>query len=173
MKKGIIILVFLLLFCIIGVAVTVVLINKNSIDTTNTIASVDKVGKEKIVNYSYKDKKISMEIPEKWEYETNENGDSSLNYIIKVYPNKEDKEKYIAFNTDEFFGVCGTGLEVKKIELNNGKTVEFGYYYNESQSWSYVVLEEDNEYFYAWNINLSKEEGETAIQMIKTLQFIK
>ena len=171
MKKGIIILVVLLLFCIVGVAVTVVLINTNSNDTIDTTVYTGKMEKTRVVTYNYNSKKISMEIPEKWEYETNVNGDTSLNYIIKIYPNKEDKEKYIVFNTDKFFGVCGTGLEVKKVELNNGKTVEFGYYYNESKTWSYVVLEEDEQYLYAWNINLSKEEGETAIQMIKTLQF--
>ena len=167
MKKGLLILFILLLVILVCTTVTIILTNTNK-----TVTQTGNVQKEKIISYNYKGKMISMDIPENWVYETNDSEDESLNYLIKVYPNKEDKEKYIVFNMDEFFGICGTGLEIKKDELNDGKTVEFGYYYNEAKtwSWSYVKLDEKEEFF-AWNINLTKEEGETAIEMIKTLQY--
>lgn len=103
-----------------------------------------------------KNYKISLTIPDGWEYEqTLYRNDIILTNPEALLENSEKQETYdtiefhpidveegqIVFRFDDKFGVCGTGLE--------GKTVYLGEHlgnmgtYDNSDKWSFIVLEEN------------------------------
>ncbi len=100
--------------------------------------------------------KISLTIPESWEYEKSTNNKDWIfknPEILKDNPEYEgsadtiefrpagEEEGQIVFQFDENFGVCGTGL--------SGKTVYLGEHagnmgiYDNNDKWSFIVLDKD------------------------------
>ncbi len=98
--------------------------------------------------------KISLTIPEGWEYETSsynsdwifENPESLIENpeyrgpadTIEFRPTGEE-EGQIIFRFDDQFGVCGTGLEGKNVYL--GEHAGNMGIYDDSEKWSFIVLD--------------------------------
>lgn len=112
---------------------------------------------------------ISLKLPESWSYEnvTNIIGNKLLETII--YPNEVGKENYISIHKSPNFGVCGTGLEIKHITLNNNITAEVGYY-DSISDWSYIVID-SNEDIIAINYGLEDNFAKDALEILKTIQY--
>ncbi|MBP3255210.1 MAG: hypothetical protein J6M60_01795 [Clostridia bacterium] len=168
MKNKKILVIFLVVIFILAIVVTGIVLKINS--KTYTSEDVDKIEEQKQLSFIYNNKTITMEMPENWEYEMKGKEEENNVYLVKIYPNKDDKEKYIILNEDSSFGVCGTGLETESMELNNGIKASIGYYRYESDTWQFVTFNE-YEKMYLWSINLTEEEGNIALEMIKTLQY--
>lgn len=77
--------------------------------------------------------KISITIPDDWEYKQSYNA-------IEFRPANEDKGE-ISFRFDDQFGVCGTGLESKTIYL--GKYAGNMGIYDNDEKWSFIVIDQN------------------------------
>lgn len=77
--------------------------------------------------------KISITIPDDWEYKQSYNA-------IEIRPANEDKGE-ISFRFDDQFGVCGTGLENKTIYL--GKYAGNMGIYDNDEKWSFIVIDQN------------------------------
>ena len=77
--------------------------------------------------------KISITIPDDWEYKQSHNA-------IEIRPANEDKGE-ISFRFDDQFGVCGTGLESKTIYL--GKYAGNMGIYDNDEKWSFIVIDQN------------------------------
>ncbi len=75
--------------------------------------------------------KISLTIPNDWEYEQSSNA-------IEFRPANKDKGE-ISFRFDDQFGVCGTGLESKTVYL--GKYAGNMGIYDNDEKWSFIVID--------------------------------
>lgn len=102
------------------------------------------------------DYKISLTIPDGWEYEQKlYSGDIILANLETLLEDSDKQKIYdaiefrpvgeedgeIAFYYDETFGVCGTGLEGKTVYL--GEHIGNMGTYDNSDKWSFIVLEEN------------------------------
>ena len=131
--------------------------NANNTETNNNLIYVDD------------EHSVSLKLPENWNYETITNIIGNKLWETIIYPNEVGKENYISIHKAPSFGVCGTGLEVKYITLNNYTTAEVGYY-DGSSNWDYIVLN-SNEDIVAINYGLKDNFAKDALEILKTIQY--
>ena len=81
---------------------------------------------------------LSLDLPEGWTYSPVLSTDEGKDFGIEFRP--EGRDGTISVTYYDFFGVCGTGLEVKETWLPGGLTASAGYY-DGSDDWSYMVLD--------------------------------
>lgn len=113
-------------------------------------------------------KKLSLIIPDGWEYSTSNAMDFSSEPFIEFWPEGEDEGR-IKFMYDDAFGVCGTGLESEEITLG-GHTGSMGTYDN-NPVFSFIVF--DREYVIL-NMDADKwwnEYGTEAMEILNTLEY--
>lgn len=77
--------------------------------------------------------KISMTIPDNWEYK-------QTSVAIEFRPTNEEKGA-ILYQFDNQFGVCGTGLESKTVYL--GKYAGNMGIYDNDEKWSFIVIDQN------------------------------
>ncbi len=125
---------------------------------------------EKIA-YLDDEQKISVQIPESWDYEKVSSDKEDIIYEIHLYPETKNKEKYISLSKNKkAVGVCGTGLTTENIKLKNQKEATVGYYHGENSPWEFIQIDNE-EHLFSYNIGLSNEEAEEGIEIIKTIQY--
>lgn len=83
--------------------------------------------------------KISMEIPAGWEYTTEEYSDDTGKFGICFFP--EGCSGRVGLYYYEFFGVCGTGLEMKDITFDDGRRGRMGIY-DGGDTFSFITFPE-------------------------------
>ncbi|MBQ8765791.1 MAG: hypothetical protein IJZ16_03215 [Clostridia bacterium] len=127
--------------------------------------------------------KISLTIPDGWEYEqTLYKNDIILTNPEMLLENSEKQEVYdtiefrpvgveegkIVFRFDDNFGVCGTGLESKTVYL--GEYIGNMGTYDNSDKWSFIVLEENyvilNQSGSWWN-----EHKDKVMEILSTIEY--
>lgn len=83
--------------------------------------------------------KLSLTIPDDWEYEMEIYADEHNSYdTVKFRPAGEEKGE-IVFRFDDRFGVCGTGLESRTVYLGE-HSGSMGIYDNNDE-WSFIVFD--------------------------------
>ena len=107
------------------------------------------------VTCSHENLRISLKIPEGWDYKTEEYNEDSGRFGIRFFP--EDCSGQVGLYYYYFFGVCGTGLETRDITIEGGRKGRMGLYDGrdifsfitfpdeELSSGSFVVLNEGAE----------------------------
>ena len=78
------------------------------------------------VTCSQENLRISLKIPEGWDYETEEYNEDSGRFGIRFFP--EGCSGSVGLYYYDFFGVCGTGLETREIALEGGRKGRMGLY---------------------------------------------
>lgn len=78
------------------------------------------------VTCSHENLKISLKIPEGWEYVTEEYSEDSGRFGISFSP--EGCSGQVGLYYYDFFGVCGTGLETRDITFEGGRKGRTGIY---------------------------------------------
>lgn len=79
---------------------------------------------------------MGLDIPKQWEYEIREDAD----YMSLAFRPEEADEGWIKLQFwHQGFGVCGTGLEQKQIQIGN--YIATAGYYDGSKDWSFMVFE--------------------------------
>lgn len=170
---GKIILTIVVIFILaIGIAI---LYHSKEVNTTQNenAAKAMENDKSKIASYETENEKISLEIPENWNYEIIDKEDESHYYSIKLYPNEEEKNKCaVVYSEKQRLGVCGTGLTTKEIETNHQNKASVGYFDNHT-AWDYIAYQIEGVNLVAYNEKLEEKEAIEALEILKTLQFEK
>lgn len=78
------------------------------------------------VTCSHENLRISLKIPEGWDYETEEYNEDSGRFGIRFFP--EGCSGSVGLYYYDFFGVCGTGLETRDITFEGGRKGRMGLY---------------------------------------------
>ncbi len=111
---------------------------------------------------------VIIDLLDGWKYEISENLNDMHEYGISFYsPNTNNKMTLYEYKN--LFGVCGTGLIIKEITLDDGNVEEVGFYDN-NECWSFVIFEDN---LAMLNEGLTLEESNSALSMIKTIKFVK
>lgn len=100
----------------------------------------NRIISEKVVSYECDRGKISLYLPDGWSHkiEKYKKTNEDETFGITFWQDKSDKKNGISVQYTKFFGVCGTGLETKKIKINNMES-EAGYY-DGKPYWDYIML---------------------------------
>lgn len=95
---------------------------------------------EKIVTYQCDRGSISLCIPDGWSHkiEKYKKTKEDESFGITFWKDKSKKKNTISIQYTKFFGVCGTGLDTKKIQIN-GIDGEAGYY-DGKPYWDYIIF---------------------------------
>lgn len=138
-------------------------------DVTVLLDGVNATDKPTVAEYTEGYANMSLLIPDGWEYETFEEADSAT-FGIRIWPAGQiDGKLRLQYYVDGF-GVCGTGLEEKKITLGHYKAYQGTYDNNEVWDFirlegtpgSYVIINEGAGIW--WN-----EYGDDAMQILSTV----
>lgn len=86
--------------------------------------------------------KISLNIPEGWEYETEEYSDETGRFGIRFAPENCNGCVGLYFYNN-LFGVCGTGLEEREVTFDSGLSGRMGIY-DGGDTWSFIVFPEQS-----------------------------
>lgn len=111
---------------------------------------------------------LEMNIPNEWQYEElprDENNDF-YKYALKLYKTEDNKNTILYFYNGPF-AVCGTERTTKKINLNNGKEANIGYYH--STEWSDISFYDLNPNIAFINNGLENDEAEEVLDFVKTI----
>lgn len=132
------------------------------------------LGNGELVEVQQDGKRLSLIIPEGWEYETTETVEHSevidlaYPFFIEFWPEGET-EGSIMFVYEERFGVCGTGLECETVILG-GHTGSMGTYDN-NPMWSFITFDLD---YVVLNQGADKwwnEHGTEAMEILDTINY--
>ena len=136
---------------------------------------------ETVPNIEPQNKNVTIPVKEKedllitlldgWKYEFSGDATDEYEYAIKFYKSDENKAMTL-LSYKRMFGVCGTGLEMKELILEDGNTANVGFYDN-NETWSFVTFNVSEDEIVAHNQGLSLEESNEALSMFKTLKFIR
>lgn len=139
-------------------------------ETVNTLKE-KKALNEKQAIYDDGNEYLNLTIPNDWKFETITDFSNDMYKCgLKIYP--ENSEKHMNVYLANWFGVCGTGLKVEKINLDNGIEVEVGYY-NGNENWEYAYFEDGEFKIAAWNSGLVGEDANTALEILKSIKYKK
>lgn len=126
------------------------------------------------VSYDCEAGSISLNIPDGWSYKVDRYKKEKDNqtFGISFWP-EQSKENKIEIQYSKFFGVCGTGLETKEIQVN-GMKAEAGYY-NGKKYWEYIIfMDEKYENFSVLNLCDSKkwwrQYGDQVMEILDTVK---
>lgn len=171
------VIIILVVFCVVAIALCGYVMIKDNVFTlgayyassnehkniTNEISNVDE---EKVPTYIQVsgDTLISIVLLDGWSYDYITETSDVYYYALKFYKSSEDN-KMMLYAYKDMFGVCGTELEIKEMELDNGNNVMIGYY-GDSEKWTFInlgdnVILQDN--------SLTLEESNEALSMIKAI----
>lgn len=106
----------------------------------NTGKEVDNAEKAVEAFGSWERGSISLRLPEGWSYELEQDDDAEIGeweFGMRFYPDQA-KNGSIFVGCNNFFGVCGTGLEESDTEVN-GMPARMGVYDNQTY-WTFLVL---------------------------------
>ena len=164
--KKIILIITIALVAVAGIAIALNV--TNNIETNGNIEN-DSNFKDvnRIASVGTEKETISLEIPEKWEYEIIDKEDEENYYRIKFYLDSEDKCVEL-YSRKDIFAVCGTELTTEKTSSNNDYKMIVGYY---SESWDFVAFQIEGTELVAFNKGLENEEAKEAIDILKTLKY--
>lgn len=141
------------------------------IDETINNFEENKIVDEKQAVYDNDDNYLNLTIPNDWEFESiTDFANDMYKCGLKIYP--RNSENYMSVYCTNRFGVCGTGLKVEKINLDNGIEVEVGYY-NGNENWEYAYFEDGESKIVAWNSGLVGEDANDALEILKTVKYNK
>ncbi len=133
-------------------------ISASVIDNLNEMGWLEKDINGTKVECVSKNHKISITIPDNWEFETDTyNSDWILENLESINENptyrgpadtikfrpadSNEKDGQIIFRFDDKFGVCGTGLESQTVYL--GKYSGNMGIYDNDEKWSFIVIDKD------------------------------
>ena len=138
-------------------------------NVTVLLNGIDPLTQPETVRHSRGYANISLTIPDGWEYYAENNGDEN-DFCIAFWPEGQTEGKIKVWYYDSF-GVCGTGLEEKKITI--GEYEAYQGTYDNKKVWdfisfigmpgSYVVLNEGTDKWWG-------EYGEEAMQILATVK---
>lgn len=89
----------------------------------------------------WQDIKISLNIPNGWEYETEEYSEEAGKLGIRFAP--EGCSGCVGLYFEKFFGVCGVGLEEQEVTFDTGLSGRMGIY-DGGDTWSFIVFPEQS-----------------------------
>lgn len=113
--------------------------------------------------------KLLLKLPKDWKYEEI-SGDEQYKKGIKI--SKENSSEYAKIGFyNGMFGVCGTDLEQKEMELKNGEKVSVGYYGGKDE-WNYTAIRggKESDAIVAINSGLKGEEAKEALRIVKNIE---
>jgi len=84
---------------------------------------------------------LEMYVPNEWKYEEISLEDN-YKFALKIYKYQED-DYFVLYYYNEPFGVCGTGRNEQKLNLDNGKVAKIGYY-DADKAWSDISFYDIN-----------------------------
>lgn len=141
------------------------------IDEIINISKEEMIINEKQAIYDVNNDYLNLTIPDDWEFEIITDFTNSMYRCgLKIYP--KNSENCMNVYCTNSFGVCGTGLKVEKINLNNGIEVEVGYY-NNNENWEYAYFEDVEYKIAAWNSGLIGEDANIALEILKSIKYKK
>ncbi|MBR4110133.1 MAG: hypothetical protein IKK43_00345 [Clostridia bacterium] len=141
------------------------------IDEIINVSKEEMIINEKQAIYDVNNDYLNLTIPDDWEFEIITDFTNSMYRCgLKIYP--KNSETYMNVYCANRFGVCGTGLKVEKINLDNGIEVEVGYY-NDNENWEYAYFEDGESKIAAWNSGLVGENANAALEILKTVKYNK
>ena len=115
--------------------------------------------------------KMSLQIPEGWEYEVIQPVEGVQDeFGINFWPEDQTKGK-LSFMYYTAWGVCGTGLEEIKIKLGEYKAYQGTY--DNNNVWNFICLADTKGRFVVLNEGASawwNEYGEKAMNILSTVQ---
>lgn len=103
-----------------------------------------------------------------WEYQIREEASDRYEYAIDFFTTDKNN-KMTLYGYKELFGVCGTGLEIKDITLENGNVASVGYY-DGNNRWTFINFGDN---IVIQNEGLTEEGANEVLSMIKTMKFVK
>jgi len=112
-------------------------IEKPNVENENNKITVNQVENE-TVSYSYGCANMSIVIPKSWEYSITEFSSVTDTFGIGIKPVGMDGEVGIYYYRNGF-GVCGTGLDSKPIDISENLSGTVGIY-DESEIWNFITL---------------------------------
>lgn len=133
---------------------------------------IDEIVKSEEYRKQIENTIIKLDLPKEWRFEEIDNPENqNAKFELKLY--KDSKEKWASvYYYNELFGVCGTGLICKKLELNSGFDASVGYY-DGNNSWDFVAFGKLNANIAILNRGLDEIEANELLGIIKTLQIEK
>lgn len=139
-------------------------------DTTNKAATENAIS-EKAVSYRCDMGSISLYLPDGWSHKIEKYKETKEDktFGITFWQDKTKKNK-ISVQYTEQFGVCGTGLEIKDIQLNK-INCEAGYY-DGKPYWSYIYVKEPENFVvlnFGENKNWWTTNGDQVMKILDTL----
>lgn len=137
---------------------------------TKTIPNVESQNQSVIIPVR-ENEDLHIKLLAGWKYEVSGEAIGEYKYAIKFYKSDENK-KMMLYSYANFFGVCGTGLEMKELELEDGNTANVGFY-DGNEKWSFITFNISEDEIVAHNEGLTVEESNEALSMFKTLKLIK
>ena len=112
---------------------------------------------------------ISLRVPDGWVCEACPEGEDGFDYSLRLYPEGEEKG-YVEVAYAPNYGICGTGMEYKEIELagkkaNAVKDIDAG-------RWEYIFFEDSDVLVTSWDAGswFSKNAGQL-MEILDTLRF--
>lgn len=131
----------------------------------------ENVIKEERYSKTIENTTIELDIPSNWNYkEMQVTEKDNYDYALKLYKNDEEQYAMIYFYKEKF-GVCGTERTSKNVILNNGNEVIVGYYAGD-ETWKDIIIG-TNKNIVVINQNLSKNDADEALELIKNINIIE
>lgn len=96
------------------------------IDTTKIEIEKNKLADKKY-SKTIENTTLEMYIPAEWKYEEISLEDN-YKFALKIYNYQEEEDYFVLYYYSEHFGVCGTGRNEQKLNLDNGNVAKIGYY---------------------------------------------
>lgn len=129
------------------------------------MGTMGEMAGQRNVEHTYKDSQVTIDLPESWEYEIEENE-------LRIWPKGQTKGKITILYHEGLFGVCGTGLTTEKITLGGQKASKGTY--DGDKMWMFITFEDEaNPYVIRsdgadvwWDVY-----GEEAMEILGTINF--
>lgn len=130
---------------------------------------IDEIVKSEEYRKQIEDTIIILDLPKEWNFEEIDNPENqNAKFELKLY--KDSKEKSASlYYYNELFGVCGTGLISKKLNLDNGNEASVGYY-DGSNTWNFIAFGNIKPNIAILNSGLDEKDANELLGIIKTLQ---
>ena len=117
------------------------------------------------VEFVYEDSKVSIDLPEGWEYEMEEDE-------LRIWPEGHSEGEITILYHKDLFGVCGTGLRTKKIMLG-GQEASQGTY-DGDKMWSFIIFTDEAIPYVIRSDGAGvwwEEYGQEAMKILDSIQF--
>lgn len=132
------------------------------------VDGIDPIAQSDLIWHSHRNANIFLRVFDGWEYEIEER-EGSNEFCIAFWPTGRSEGKIKVWYY-EFFGVCGTGLEEKKITIGNYEACKGTY--DNKEVWDFIILLGTPDYYVIMNNGADmwwSEYGDEAMQILNTL----